>query len=103
MEGTEIRDTDTGEPLTWGELIFLLHKHCHLDKWKIRGYTYPQIQDLLRQTHKNIRFELETRMSPFGMFGGGGGGTATVDARDDEPHEANEDDINMLARVLGGG
>ena len=43
MEGTEIRDTETQEPVHWGEIFFTLHKHCGLNKWEIWEYTLPQV------------------------------------------------------------
>lgn len=82
-----------------------MHKHCNLDKWQIMKYTYPQVQELLAQCNKYIQFEVEIAMAPAkAMFGGGGGdGSESTDAGDTDYHEATEDDINTLARILGGG
>jgi len=49
-----------------------LHKHCNLDKWKIERYTLPQIIELLKNTQKYIRFEIEVTNAPLkAIFGGG--------------------------------
>lgn len=50
----------------------MLHKHCNLNKWEIYDYTLPQITELLKKAHKNIRFEIEASLAPFRAFTGGG-------------------------------
>lgn len=50
----------------------MLHKHCNLNKWEIYDYTLPQITELLKKAHKNIRFEIEASLAPFRAFMGGG-------------------------------
>lgn len=60
----------------------------------------------MQSTSKYIQFEVETRLAPMGMFGGGGGGTGaeTSQGNDDSEYEiASEEDIANLAKVLGGG
>jgi hypothetical protein len=87
-----IVDTDTSEEVDWGDIFFMLHKHCGLDKWKIFNYTLPQVVELLKKAQKNIRFEIEASMSPikaiasaFGVeFGDGEGGDETSDISDDD-------------------
>lgn len=112
MEGTEIRDVETQEPLHWREIFFTLHKHCGLNKWEIWEYTLPQVAELCKSAEKYIQFEVELMTAPLRMFGGGGGGGESVGADgtirrkrtyDDEDYtEIGEDDIGLLAQALGG-
>lgn len=56
----------------------------------------------MRYTSRFIRFEVEMHMSPLtGMFGGGTPAPEST-AGAGEYHEATEDDLNMLAQILGG-
>lgn len=92
--------------MTWSEVFFYLHKHCNLDKWQIRRYTYPQIQELLKQVHKYIRFEVEIMQAPLrAMFGGGGSedGEQPEGYNDEDYRDLDEDGVMALARALGGG
>lgn len=102
-----MRDEETGEPVTWSEVFFYLHKHCNLDKWQIRSYTYPQIQALLAQVQKYIRFEVEMVQAPMrAMFGGGGAGSSDNQPEgynDTDYKELDEDGMMALARAFGGG
>ncbi|WP_145052824.1 hypothetical protein [Paenibacillus xylanexedens] len=101
-----MRDAETGDPVTWSEVFFYLHKHCNLDKWQIRSYTYPQIQALLAQVHKYIRFEVEITQAPLrAMFGGGekSDGKQPDGYNDTDYHEIDEDGVMALARAFGGG
>lgn len=77
----------------------MLHKHCNLNKWQIWEYTLPQVTELMKSANKLIQFEVETRLAPFSVFGGG----ATEGGEDDEYKEATEEDIMLLAQALGGG
>lgn len=56
----------------------------------------------MKHINRYIRFEAETRMAPLSAFAGVDGVDTQEDGTDDGYHEANEDDINMLAQVLGG-
>jgi len=110
MEGTEIRDAETQEPLHWGQIFFTLHKHCGLNKWEIWEYTLPQVAELCRSAHQYIQFEVELMTAPLRMFGGGVGESAGADGTvrrsrnfDDQDYtEIDEEGINMLAQALGG-
>ncbi|ETT33352.1 MULTISPECIES: hypothetical protein [Paenibacillus] len=110
MEGTEIRDTETQEPVHWGEIFFTLHKHCGLNKWEIWEYTLPQVAELCKSAEKYIQFEVELMTAPLRMFGGGGGEEVEEDGtvrrkrtfNDEDYTEISEDDIGMLAQALGG-
>lgn len=86
-------------------MFFYLHKHCNLDKWAIRRYTYPQIQELLKQVHKYIRFEVEVSTAPIrAIFGGGNGAETHSEGYDDADYrEIDEDGVLELARMFGGG
>lgn len=59
----------------------------------------------MKSTSKYIQFEVETRMSPFGLFGGA---TSKGDSSDSESSPgdyevATEDDLMQLGKILGGG
>jgi hypothetical protein len=100
-EINEIRVIDeNGIDLPWSYMFFILHKHCHLDKCKIMDYTLPQIVELMEECNKYMQFEVSTRMPMMPMLGvpGDQGGES-----EDGFKEATEDDINELARFLGGG
>jgi len=91
-------------------VFFTLHKHCNLTKWEIWDYTLPQIEDLIMKADKYIKFEIEVMQAPMkAMFGQGGESTVPTftageeAASSDAYHDATEEDINMLARFLGGG
>jgi hypothetical protein len=77
-----------------------MHKHCGLSKWEIWDYTLPQITELMKQANRYIQFEISGKMGMTGMFGNTN--TDSSDS-DDEFADATEDDIDQLARVLGGG
>lgn len=83
-----------------------MHRYCNLNKWEIYEYTLPQVAELMRQTNLHIQFEVETRMTPLSVFGGvsadmdSGGGNRKEDSG--EYQVVTEEDINLLARVLGG-
>lgn len=95
----------TDQPLDWGLIFFRLHKYCNLNKWEIYGYTLPQVAELMKQTDLHIQFEVETRMTPLSVFGGVSTGSddGSMERDSGEYRIATEDDINLLARVLGGG
>lgn len=95
--------------MNWSELFFTLHKHCGLDKWKVMGYTLPQIAELMKSSNRYIRFEVETRMGAnplMGMMGGMGAAEGSSPSKqkfnDTEYQVATEDDIQLLAKALGG-
>ena len=99
---------ETDEPLDWGDIFFILHKHCNLNKWELYEYTLPQVIELMKRANRYIEFEVSTRMTPFGMMGGVApqqGFEKEIDgnAQSDEYEEITEDDVNALARILGGG
>lgn len=99
-EGVEIREEQSGDSMNWSELFFLLHKHCNLNKWEILDYTLPQITELMKEVNKYIKFEVETKMTPFGIFGSGGG--MEKDESNTDYKEITEEDLNILSRMLGG-
>lgn len=69
-------------------------------------YTYPQVQELLAQCNKYIQFEVEIMTAPMrAIFGSKSGAVATESSDTDSADyaDATEDDINALARILGGG
>lgn len=93
--------------------MFLLHKHCHLNKFDIMEYTLPQIVELMKHTKNYIQFEVSTRMNPYSMnpfLGLGGGDGAVVEEQntdnkkfDDEGFEIiTAEGVSDLARALGG-
>lgn len=90
-------------------MFFILHKHCNLDKWKIYDYTLPQVVELMKEANKYIQFEITGRqLGSFGALGGlaspvYNGSTSSSGNDDNEYQEVTEDDVNALARVLGGG
>lgn len=111
MEGTEIRDVETQEPLHWGEIFFTLHKYCGLNKWEIWEYTLPQVAELCKSAEKYIQFEVELMTAPFRIFGGGEGDQLVEENgtmrrkrtfQDEDYTEVSEDDISLLAQALGG-
>lgn len=87
----------------------MLHKHCNLNKWEIWNYTLPQVSGLIKSTNRYIRFEVETRVSPLSMFGGGVAEDSGEVKTDEDGNEyegdyqvATSDDLDTLARILGG-
>jgi hypothetical protein len=107
VEGDDanIKDVDTGDSLNWGEVFFILHKHCHLNKWDIWNYTIPQIVELMKQANKYIQFEVETRLSPLSIFGGG---VSNKEVNNNNYKEevsteevATEEDVMRFAQLLG--
>ena len=99
-EINEVRMTDeNGIDLPWSYMFFILHKHCHLDKCKIMNYTLPQVVELMEECNKFMQFEVSTRMPMMPMMGA----PSEQGDSDDGFREATEDDINDLARFLGGG
>lgn len=57
----------------------------------------------MKNVNRYIRFEVETRMSPFqALFGGGSTESNENSNEEDGYHVATEDDIDLLARALGG-
>lgn len=103
---SNIRDLETGELLDWGEVFFILHKHCHLNKWEIWDYTLPQITELIKKANRYIQFEVETRLTPLSIFGSSIKEDVSIDEKtnreDDEYTIATEDDVMEFARLLGG-
>ena len=91
----------------WGEIFFLLHKHCNLNKWEIWEYTLPQITELMKQISKYVEYEVRINSLPFEMFGtftdGGDDGKKEVGIKEDGYKVATEEDIDLLAQFLGGG
>ena len=90
----------------WGEIFFLLHKHCHLNKWEIWEYTLPQITELIKQTNKYIEYEVKINSLPlevFGAFVDGEDGSETGNTTEDGYKVATEEDIDLFAQFLGGG
>lgn len=94
----------------------MLAKHCGFDKHKVWELTLPQVSLYLKQANKWIKFEVETRGMPFGMFGAvpapsGGGNSTTgsnseytnLETTEDGYSEMTEDDFMLLAQALGGG
>ncbi|GEA16759.1 hypothetical protein E308F_30050 [Moorella sp. E308F] len=57
----------------------------------------------MKAVNRYIRFEVETRMAPLGIFGGLGEDTVINKDVDNEYQEATEEDIMAFARALGGG
>lgn len=59
----------------------------------------------MKSTSKYIQFEVETRMAPLGIFGGGLKSTDAneSDSGSGEYEEATEDDLMQLGKLLGGG
>ncbi len=57
----------------------------------------------MKAANRYIRFEVETRMAPLGIFGGPGEDTVINKDIDSEYQEATEEDIMAFARALGGG
>ena len=59
----------------------------------------------MKSTSKYIQFEVETRMSPFGMFGGtkSSKDSNSSESSSDEYEVASEDDLMQLGKILGGG
>lgn len=103
-EDVEIRDIETNEKISWSDIFFNLHKHCNLNKWEIWEYTLPQITELMMCINRYIQFEVETRLTPFSIFGGGASKEESEQGdTEDGYREATEDDIMELARILGGG
>lgn len=72
------------------------------------SYTYAQVQELMAQCNKYIQFEVEVQTAPIkammGMFGGGGedSGSGSDELNDTDYSVPSEEDINMLAKALGG-
>lgn len=85
-------DTDSDTPVDWGEIFFILHKHCNLNKWEIFEYTIPQVTDLLKRSQKHIQFEIETTLTPFKAFMGGEGDLT-------EGTEISDDDLDFMERM----
>jgi hypothetical protein len=100
-----IIDVNTGEEINWGEIFFLLHKHCNLNKWEIWEYTLPQIAELIKQTNKYIEYEVKINSLPLKVFGAfvDGGEEEPKSTTDDGYQVATADDIDLLAQFLGGG
>lgn len=102
-----VKDADTGEEVHWGEIFFLLHKHCNLNKWEIWEYTLPQITELIKQTNKFIEYEVKINSLPleiFGAFAGGGDDSETEGTTTEDGYQvATADDIDLLTQFLGGG
>lgn len=90
--------------MDWGEIFFILHKHCNLDKWQIWEYTLPQVEDLCKRIHRYIQFEISTRMPflPFGGTSGDSGSAGGSETTEDGYTIATADDIDLLAKALGG-
>lgn len=88
----------------WGEIFFLLHKHCGLNKWEIWEYTLPQVTELIKSTNKYIEYEVKLSSLPMEMFGSfmGGSGGEGESRTDDGYVVANEEDIDLFAQLLGG-
>lgn len=59
----------------------------------------------MKSSSRYIQFEVETRMAPFGIFGGGSSDVKVEnnDSDDGDYEVATEDDIMQLAKILGGG
>lgn len=69
-------------------------------------YTIPQVEDLILKTNRHIKFEIELTQAPLkAMFGVSDSkdNNSSVTTSDEDYEEATEDDINSLARLLGGG
>jgi hypothetical protein len=96
---------ETDEPLDWGEIFFILHKHCNLDKWKIWNYTLPQVEVLCSRANRYIQFEISTRMPMLPFMGGNVDVNQNINnsSDDSEYQEVTAKDIDLLARILGGG
>lgn len=100
---TAIKDAETGEEVNWGEIFFLLHKHCNLNKWEIWEYTLPQIIELIKSINRFIEFEVELNSLPLKMFGTFVGGEGDQKPTTEDGYEvATEDDINLLEQFLSG-
>ncbi|MEC0276805.1 hypothetical protein [Peribacillus frigoritolerans] len=99
----DIRDQDSKQGIDWSEIFFRLHHYCNLNKFEIFEYTLPQIIDLMRMTNKHIEFEVQLKGSPFGMFGGGSSSSDEgSSAGEGDYQEITADNVNELARILGG-
>lgn len=98
MSDEKINDVnikDKGDnSIPWSHIFFSLHKHCSLNKWEIMEYTLPQVISLMKSINKWIEFEVSTRVPMMGLGSGAAGGS--------NENEATEEDINQLARFLGG-
>lgn len=59
----------------------------------------------MKSTSKYIKFEVETRMAPLGIFGGGSVSSDSSEPTDStgEYEVATEDDLMQLGKLLGGG
>ena len=58
----------------------------------------------MRMVGKHIQFEVQIKTSSLGMFGGGAPSSAdSSEAESGDYEEINEDGINDLAKILGGG
>ena len=97
--------------IDWSDIFFTLHKYCGLTKWEIWEYTLPQITELLRCCNRYIEFEVKRQFTvveglqkllaaAFGLPIRDGNGQ--VSESDATYQTAKEDDINTLARFLGG-
>ena len=106
----DIIDTETNEPVDWGEIFFRLHKYCNLNKWDIWNYTLPQVIELLKATDKYIQFQVEIQSMGMGAMFGGGGMVSSLETDvpgntkyEDGYEVLNEDGFRMLSNALGGG
>lgn len=88
--------------IDWGEIFFILHRYCNLDKWKIWEYTLPQITELMKKANKHIQFEITLKSVPIGFLGGSAEDKPSS-ADDGEYKEATEEDIMLFSKLLGGG
>lgn len=95
--------------MDWGEIFFILHRYCNLNKWEIWEYTLPQITELMKRANRYIQFEINIHSMPLSVVGASPsvpdgyeqtGGKSNND--DDEYHIATEDDIMALSQLLGG-
>jgi hypothetical protein len=57
----------------------------------------------MKQANKYVQFEVDSRLMPFSIFGGSPNAGSEQSGNDDEEYqEVTEQDLDALARALGG-
>ncbi len=91
-----IVDEDTNEEIDWGEVFFMLHKHCGLNKWEIFEYTLPQVTELIKKAQKNIRFEIEASVTPIKAIASAFGVEFKDESTTTEETDLTDGDLDLL-------